>query len=431
MITEKHLLTSIYSQKQEDEELEREELEIYPTDNLLVVAKTEDDVSQLEVYVYDESEENLYVHHDLLLPAMPLCLEWLDFCPGRTNEEGQKGNFVAVGTLDPEIEIWSLDVVDGLYPDAILGPPPADGGLPIPSSISESVTPVVANSSSKKKKKKPKKPKIVANSEYHVDSILSLSWNRSHRNLLASSSADKTIKLWDLSLPTSSPALRSFDSLHSDKIQSVQWNPKEPTVLLSGSWDGSVRVFDSRAPDSGVGVKVMSDVECLKWDPWEPAGFLVSMENGTVQAYDSRMLSSAKTTAPGKSLWTLAAHDSSVSSLDINTKIKGCIVTGGTDNLVKVWNVEEQKAGKRNISLVTARDLGVVSADQDFRLLHQRLLDVSLTLVLFLLPRARSSPPRSAPTTLPLSPSPVPRPTSKFGIPLREYSPCTFHAGLC
>ncbi|ORY50201.1 WD40-repeat-containing domain protein [Leucosporidium creatinivorum] len=345
--------------KQEDEELEREELEIYPTDNLLVVAKTEDDVSQLEVYVYDESEENLYVHHDLLLPAMPLCLEWLDFCPGRTNEEGQKGNFVAVGTLDPEIEIWSLDVVDGIYPDAILGPPPADGGLPIPSSISESVTPVVANSSSKKKKKKPKKPKIVANAEYHVDSILSLSWNRSHRNLLASSSADKTIKLWDLSLPTSSPALRSFDSLHSDKIQSVQWNPKEPTVLLSGSWDGSVRVFDSRAPDSGVGVKVMSDVECLKWDPWEPAGFLVSMENGTVQAYDSRMLSSAKTTAPGKSLWTLAAHDSSVSSLDINTKIKGCIVTGGTDNLVKVWNVDEQKAGKRSISLVTARDLGV------------------------------------------------------------------------
>ena len=75
------------SQKQEDEELEREELEIMPTDNLLVVAKTEDDVSQLDIYVYDESEENLYVHHDLLLPAMPLCLEWLDFCPGRTTAD--------------------------------------------------------------------------------------------------------------------------------------------------------------------------------------------------------------------------------------------------------------------------------------------------------------------------------------------------------
>ncbi|KAK4700069.1 periodic tryptophan protein 1, partial [Phenoliferia sp. Uapishka_3] len=343
--------------KQEDEELEREELEIMPTDNLLVVAKTEDDVSQLEIYVYDESEENLYVHHDLLLPAMPLCLEWLDFCPGRmSGEGGQKGNFVAVGTLDPEIEIWSLDVVDGLYPDAILGPAPSEKA-PI-SSISQSAPPP-GDGNGKKKKKKPKKPKVVANAEYHVDSILSLSWNRAHRNLLASSSADKTIKLWDLSLPTSSAALRSFDTLHSDKIQAVQWNPKEPTVLLSGSWDGSIRVFDSRAPDAGVGTKVASDVECLKWDPWEPAGFLVSMENGLVQSFDSRMLSSAKVPEPSKALWTLAAHDSSVSSLDINTKIKGCIVTGGTDNFVKVWNIEEQAAGKRHISLVTSRDLGV------------------------------------------------------------------------
>ena len=61
-----------------------------------------------------------------------------------------------------------------------------------------------------------------------------------------------------------------------------------------------------------------------------------------------------------KAVWTLAAHDSSVSSLDINTMIKGCIVTGGTDNMVKVWNVEEQDGGKRHISLVAARDLGVV-----------------------------------------------------------------------
>ena len=351
-------------QKQEDEELEREELEIYPTDNLLVVAKTEDDVSQLEIYVYDETEENLYVHHDLLLPAMPLCLEWMDFCPGRSNDEGgQKGNYVAVGTLDPEIEIWSLDVVDGLYPDAILGPPPHGADAPEPepvSSIHDSTPREDSTTGKKKKKKKPKKPKIVINAAYHVDSILSLSWNRSHRNLLASSSADKTIKLWDLSLPTSSPALRSFDTLHTDKIQSVQWNPKEPTVLLSGSWDGSVRVFDSRAPDGGVGTKVASDVECLKWDPWEPAGFLVSMENGLVQSYDSRMLSSSKTPTPSAAVWTLSAHDSSVSSLDINSKIKGCIVTGGTDNLVKIWNVEEQDGGKRHISLVASRDLGVV-----------------------------------------------------------------------
>lgn len=31
------------------------------------------------------------------------------------------GNYAAVGTFDPEIEIWDLDTVDAMYPDAILG----------------------------------------------------------------------------------------------------------------------------------------------------------------------------------------------------------------------------------------------------------------------------------------------------------------------
>lgn len=223
------------------------------------------------------------MHHDLMLPNFPLCLEWLDFPPNSSShslfepnapqpETQQFGNYIAVGTLDPEIEIWSLDVVEAMYPNTVLGRPDKTAAhIPTPLGTGK-----------KKRKKTKHRP---SSTQYHVDAILSLSWNKTHRNLLASASADRTIKLWDLSRdPTISGgveegggAIRNFDKVHKDKVQAVQWNDIEPTVLLTGSYDRTVRMFDSRAPDAGVGAIVGADVEALRWDPWESHGFFVSL----------------------------------------------------------------------------------------------------------------------------------------------------------
>ncbi|KAH9047368.1 hypothetical protein EDB84DRAFT_1461453, partial [Lactarius hengduanensis] len=102
-----------------------------PTDNMLVTAIVEQNVPQLHFFVYDEPTEYLGPHHDLLLSSMPLCLEWLDYpLSSATKEEGMDtedgpgsrfGNYVAIGTLEPEIEIYSIDLLDSVYPDTVLG----------------------------------------------------------------------------------------------------------------------------------------------------------------------------------------------------------------------------------------------------------------------------------------------------------------------
>lgn len=92
--------------------------------------------------MYNDEEDALYVHHDLLLPSYPMALEWLNFDPG----EDARGNMVAVGSMSPIIDVWDLDVVDCLEPAFSLG----------------------------QKGSKKRKVKRIG----HKDAVLSLAWNR-------------------------------------------------------------------------------------------------------------------------------------------------------------------------------------------------------------------------------------------------------------
>ncbi len=373
----------------------REALEVLPSDNLIITAKTEDDVSQVEAYVYSAEDSNLYVHHDLMLPSFPLCLEWLDYRPAAAagasadqnggaagapqslnGKVGEQGSFIAVGTMDPEIEIWSMDVVEACFPDAILGQ----------KDLTEALNAPLGTGKKKKRQSKARVP----NDTHHVDAVLGLSWNKLARNILASASADTTVKLWDLSRPcsgASGSALRSFNSIHTDKVQSVVWNTSgssagsgavsaaAASVLLTGSFDGTLRVFDTRAPEtSSVTARVDSDVECVRWHPWRENVFLASTENGTVQCFDARALpsssSSAKASASARNaVWTLSAHTGACTAFDVNPHLPGCLVTAGSDRQTKLWSIAENelasdaaaKAKPASISLVTNRDLEAVS----------------------------------------------------------------------
>lgn len=328
----------ITMQGDDEEDEEREDLQVLTTDNMVVAAKVEDEVAHLEVYVYEDEADNLYVHHDYPLPAIPLCVEWLDLPVGRGKPDASSsGNYVAVGTLDPDIELWDLDMIDSMYPNAILG----QGSLGEDSSKADPDT-------EHKKKKKRKKSKKV-NDNYHVDAVLSLAANRLNRKLLASASADKTVKLWDL---TTQQCAKSF-SYHTDKVCSIAWHPEEATVLLSGSYDRTVVAADLSLMEAVIGRwGVESDVETVTWDPHDPNYFYVTTENGMIHYHDKRTAPfSPENTKP---VWTLQAHNASVSAFDINPVIPGFLATGSTDKEVKLWNVQPNGP-----SMVVSRNLGV------------------------------------------------------------------------
>ncbi|CAH8345826.1 unnamed protein product [Eruca vesicaria subsp. sativa] len=332
----------------EDDEEDIDDTTIKPTDSVIICARNEDEVSHLEVYVYEESSgsPNMYVHHHIVIPEFPLCTAWID-CPLKG---GDKGNFVAIGSKEtPTIEIWDLDVRDEVLPCVQLG------GIEEMKIVKKK----------KSKKEKIKKPKYKEGS--HTDSVLGLAWNKEFRNILASASADRKVKVWDVATGQCKITMEH----HTKEVQAVAWNHYAPEVLLSGSFDQTVvlvtslvhvllylllRVIinmslyitlqkDGRQPShAGFKWSVMSDVESLAWNPHSEHSFVVSLEDGTVKGFDIRAAQSGSD-SDLKPSFTIQAHDQDkgVSSISYNISAPNLLATGSMDKTVKLWDLSNNE----------------------------------------------------------------------------------------
>ncbi|KAL6599934.1 hypothetical protein ACP70R_045585 [Stipagrostis hirtigluma subsp. patula] len=306
--------TSVTDYDEDDEEDEDLDRTVKPTDLMIVSAHKDGLYNSLEdklvniilvVVILEELEDgdlNMYPYHEIPLCHFPLCLSWSN-CGLK---DGQKGNFVAVGTMGPEIEIWDLNMVDWFEPHIVLG--------------------------GKLKKEKGKREKMVAYVKgSHKDSILGTAWNMEYMNILASASADQTVKIWDVAV---GKCVTTFEH-HDSKVQAVAWNQHSPEIILSGSFDKSIALKDVKNCAQGcLRWLLEADVEAVAWDPHSEHCFVVSLENGMVQAFDKRKASSSQNSS--LSMFTLHAHEKAVSSISFGSSAPNFLATASTDETVRI-----------------------------------------------------------------------------------------------
>jgi periodic tryptophan protein 1 len=280
----------------EDNDSEAEDDIIKPTDNLVLVGRVEADCSSLEVYLFNEEENSLYVHHDFLLPFHILCVEWFSFDAG----SDKPGNLCAIGGMEPIIHIYDLDIHQPLEPVVMLG----------------------------QKASKKKKTKRIG----HKDAVLDLAWNSNYQHILASASVDQTVILWDIENATPSTVLKDF----AEKVQTIEFNASEPEYLLTGCSDNTVKLFDCRqSSNENAQYKqwiVEGEVEKVKWNPNEKYHFVVGTNSGKIMYFDSR------TTEP---LWSVEAHEKEVTDFAFNSQVPGVLTSSSVDNYLKVWKFDE------------------------------------------------------------------------------------------
>lgn len=273
---------------------------IKPSDNLVLVGRVEADCSSLEVFVYNDDENSLYVHHDFVLPFHLLCVEPFSYDPGSS----QEGNLCAIGGMEPIIHIYDLDIHQPLEPIMVLG----------------------------KKANKKKNVKRVG----HKTSVLDLAWNSNYQHIMASASVDQTVILWDLEHGTPSTVLKDF----AEKAQSIQFNPVEAEYLLAGSSDNTVKLFDCRQSDNERAQYkqwiVEGEVEKVKWNPSDKYCFVVGTNGGKVYYFDSR--------SSAEPLWTIEAHEKEVTDFGFNKLAPNMLSTTSVDSFIKIWKFDASSA---------------------------------------------------------------------------------------
>jgi periodic tryptophan protein 1 len=280
--------------KDEEDEEEKEDYIIRPDDNLLLVGKAQEEFSSIEVHVFNWRDNHCYCHHEIMINDHPLVIEWLDYDP---EQPDVKGNMIAVGGMSPVIEVWDLDLVDGLEPVCVLGT-----SLDAMTTMMKEAKKKLKKKSREKIKKKDLEEmaaaKINKKINGHIDAVIDLSWNRSVRNLLASSSADSSVKVWDLSTQCVLLSLQ-----HPDKVQSVEWHKTDISLLATGCSDGVVRLYNCEDGSLVTHWKLSGEIEKVLWNYHIPDHLLVSSDNCQVYCLNK---------STGNLQYTIDAHSKSI-----------------------------------------------------------------------------------------------------------------------
>ncbi len=115
----------------------------------------------------------------------------------------------------------------------------------------------------------------------HKAAVTALAMHSSRHNFLLSGSADRTVKLWDISKDST---LLSIDL--PSRAQSVSWDSGNDSVGVVLDENSNIVFFDARSPENKQNFKINTKVENISQHPMNHNLIYYCGEKGEIGVFD-------------------------------------------------------------------------------------------------------------------------------------------------
>lgn len=163
-----------------------------------------------------------------------------------------------------------------------------------------------------------------------ADGIFDVAWNELNENQVVTSSADGSVKLWDLHSPDAFPIARCSE--HAQECVSVDWNLVDKRTFLTASWDHTVKLWDPAVARS---VATYTDhtfcAYAAMWSPQSATVFATASGDRSIKLFDTKAPSAVQSIAP--------AHGDEILCLDWNKYHDNVLATGSVDKTINLWDL--------------------------------------------------------------------------------------------